>query len=179
MARGVILFIIIGIFSVFQLSVFPNFFPVAVIPDAVLVMVLLWSVRLDYENVWKRALLAGILVDLLMFHFLGVEALSFLIISFSISYITKRILVAHSLWKFAIIPLLILGAVMINDLILTIFSYESLEIFQQSFLSQKIFFNWPFLQRFFYDLILGALIYWPLKKLEEKMDNLSQIKFSN
>jgi len=179
MIRGGILFIIIGLVLIFQISVFPNFFPVALIPDAVLIMVLFWSIRLDYENVWARALLAGIMADLLMLHFLGVEALAFLLIAFLVSYITKRILVAHSLWKFALIPLLILGAVILNDLILLVFTSSSWGNLGQNFHWSNIFFSWTFFQRIFYDLILGALIYWPLKKLEEKMDSLSQIKFSD
>ncbi|MDO8241021.1 MAG: rod shape-determining protein MreD [Candidatus Moranbacteria bacterium] len=154
--------IIIFFGVILQTSFLPNFFPTGLIPDVVLVMIIIWTAKADFNAIWVRAIFAGLMFDLLSFWPIGINIFSFVAVAFATNSLCKRFLVPQSVRRFLIIGIAVVVGTMINQLIVAIginlqnFSWNNLEIFNQALILKPIC-----------NLIILAILYWPLEKIEE------------
>ena len=103
MYQNIFSFIII-LFSVWlQISFFPNLTPLGVFPDVALILILFWTAQSGFEEIWKWALIAGLMIDLAYFFPVGVSIFSFILIAYVINFLAKRFLVSGTVFRFFIL----------------------------------------------------------------------------
>ena len=166
-----IIFLIIFLAVIFQVSFFPNFFGEKTIPDAVLLIVMFWSARKGFEMTLFRTVAAGFMLDLAIFGVPGMNMLSFALVAFGIGFLSKRFLVSDRAWRFFIILCIISAGTIANMAFLDIFSRiygwanaDEAPFFQVTLASYAR--PWVILS----NLILFALIYYPMMRLEKSFD---------
>ena len=84
------MFIIFFFLAVIQLSLLSNLSARHLAPEAVLVLIAVWSFRKDFSQIWPWVALAGFIMDIMTFSRIGLNMVSFLIISFGVSYLAGR-----------------------------------------------------------------------------------------
>lgn len=166
MLKNFILFSALFILCIFETSLFPNLFPSAVSPDILLIAVIIWSAKNGFENTWKRSIIAGFLLDALSLGIIGLNALSFSIVAFLTGSLTGRFFAPRNAWAaLNLVSLVIIGTV-VHFLIVNPLAYYAsffnfnpgafLSLLQIKKLALEIFYN----------LIMLAIAYWPIAKLE-------------
>lgn len=170
MGQKITILIIIFILVIVQISVLVNFFPERAIPNLVLVLLIFWTARRGIEKTWKLAVLAGLIFDFLAFSPIGANAVSFLLTAFAAGYLGRRFLVTHQTWRFLILSLIMAAGTLVNA-----FSFWLiLELFlavARINAGAPAFWNGALALQAGYNILLFALLYWPLKKIE-KLFNL-------
>lgn len=92
MMQKIILFLAVSIMAAAQVSFFPNLAPQKSAPDVLLMLVLFWTIRRGFENIWPRIVLAGLVLDALTFGRFGWNVLIFTVASFAVDSLSKRFL---------------------------------------------------------------------------------------
>jgi len=174
MSKQIVIFFIIFIAVLLQISFFPNIVAQGASPNLILVIIIFWATRLSFDKIWPWAALAGLMSDLAYFWPVGISIASFVFIAYGANYLARRFLVAQNPSRFFILAgILILGSVFndfLTSMLLKIFSHEAVNF-------KILFFNAKFGIKILYDLLLFAIIYIPFLRLEKytAMDN-SQLK---
>lgn len=170
MPRIFLVFAIIFIAVLLQISFLPNVVIQGAYPDLVLVIIIFWATQLSFDKVWPWASLAGLMLDFAYFWPIGINIAALVFIAYGANYLARRFLVVQSPSKFFILAgILILGAIFnnfITSILLKISTHEAINF-------KIAFFNAQFGMKILYDLLLFAIIYVPLLKLEKNiaMDN--------
>lgn len=165
MAKKVAIFFLLFLLVIFQVSVLSNFFPENSIPNILLILLIFWTARKGLEKTWKLAILGGVLSDLLLFSPIGTSVFSFFIAIFAVNYLAKRFLVTHQTWRFAILVVLVFVGIFLNELAAYIL-VKLFFIFHKTAASAQLFFDSALALKIFYSIIIFALLYRPVKKIE-------------
>jgi len=165
MSKKISILIFFFLLVIMQVSLLPNFFAAQRIPDLVLIVLIFFSTRRGFSEVWGMALMAGILMDIFSFSPLGVNILSFLLVVLVASFLAQRFLVAYSTWKFITLIFLVIVGTAINDFAIVILMkiFSSLKNIGGS--------SFPFFAsdlgfKILNNSLIFIVIYWPLKKFE-------------
>lgn len=114
MASKIRILIIIFLAVILETSFFPALFAGVIVPDVVLVLIILWSSRKKFEDIWLWAFFAGFFLDLAISQKIGINAISFVIISFVASFLRERFFIAQRTGAFAIALTLVVGGTILN-----------------------------------------------------------------
>jgi rod shape-determining protein MreD len=166
MSRKIGIFIFLFLLVILQVSFLPHFFNEKNIPNMVLLVLIFFTVRRGFGEVWPSAIMAGLLLDLFSFFPVGFHIFSFAFSLLIVGMLTKRFLVANSVWKFFIFIFLVIIGVVANDIALLIFS-RSANIFVKiaGVVAPPI--GYDFWLKILGSLIVFAIIYWPMAKFEK------------
>ncbi len=150
---------------IFQSSLFTNFFRNGLAPDLLLVVVIFFAARFDFQYLWKIIFLAGFLKDILLFFPVGANIAALALVAFVTNILVRKFIIIHSSWKFFIFLVLVAcGTVLYNislDGVMRFFSSvhgENIEAFS--------FARFQILRTVLLHAGLGIILYVPLKKLE-------------
>lgn len=167
MRRRAIIFLVIFLAIIFQISVLPNFFAAASAPNLVLMLVIFWVAQNGFDEALRRSVLAGFLADLTTFSAIGLHIFSFLAASFGVSFLVKRFLVTHAAWRFFIMLMLIAAGTFLNDFFIAIVLKAATWIKSAGADGYGIMFSEALALKIFYSLVFFMILYWPLLKLEK------------
>lgn len=148
--------------GVFQTTVMGNLFSSG-IPNLLLVMIIFWTAEMRFENTWKQAVFFGTVLDILQLMPVGSNIFAMLMVAFVVSSIAKRFLVAHGGYKIVMIAILTaLGTICYDSSLFMASKISELTSGVSSFL----FAPGEILAKILNNLLVFALIYIPLKKIE-------------
>jgi rod shape-determining protein MreD len=166
MLDKIIIFLIITLAAVFQISFLPNVFSSGLAPEAVLLVVIFWSAQDGYDKTWTKAILAGLVLDIFYYWPAGMNVIAISVAAFGTGYLTKRFTVSHKNLGFFVMLIVVLAGTLANDLVLnfmmTIYNH---------FEAGKIYYSgldiWDskIILRMMSNLAMFTLIYWPLLTL--------------
>jgi rod shape-determining protein MreD len=148
-----------------QSSLLPNFFSVRHIPDLALIVLVFFSTRRGFSEVWGMALVAGFLMDIFSFFPLGINTFSFLLVVLAASFLAQRFLVTYSTWRFLTLILLVIAGTALNDFIIVTLMKIFLSLRNAVETGYPLFYS-DFWLKIFNNVLVFILIYWPLKKFE-------------
>ncbi|MDO9231688.1 MAG: rod shape-determining protein MreD [bacterium] len=114
MASKIRILIIIFLAVILETSFFPALFAGTIVPDVVLVLIILWSSRKKFEDIWLWAIWGGFFLDLAIFGKIGINAVSFVVISFMASFLRERFFIAQRTGAFVIALTLVTGGTILN-----------------------------------------------------------------
>ncbi|MFZ2975039.1 MAG: rod shape-determining protein MreD [Candidatus Moraniibacteriota bacterium] len=114
MASKIRILIIIFLAVILEISFFPALFAGQIVPDVVLVLIILWSSRKKFEDIWLWAILGGFFLDLVIAQKIGINTISFVIISFLASFLRERFFIAQRAGAFLIALTLVTGGTILN-----------------------------------------------------------------
>lgn len=137
MASKIRIFVIIFLAVILETSFFPALFAGHIVPDVVLVFIILWSSRKRFEDIWFWAFLAGFILDIATFGKIGINAISFVAISFLASFLKERFFIAQRTGSFLIALALVFGGTIFNWLVIN-FLNDFLVNFHLGQLTMKI-----------------------------------------
>lgn len=164
MYKNILIFFIIFLAVMLQVSFFTNLIPLGVFPDIALIIILFWSIRVGFDETWKWAILAGVMVDLAFFWPVGASVFSFVFAAYIVNSLAKRFLVTQTVFRFLVLSaFIILGTIFNSLLVVLAVKFARREALDFSLL----FFNADIFLKMFYNLVIFSLIYVPLKKLEK------------
>jgi rod shape-determining protein MreD len=123
-----------------QVSFFPGLTAGKIVPDIVLILIIIWSSQRRFEDIWLGILFSGIFLDLVVFSKIGVNAISFVLISFITSFLQRRFFITQKLSSFFVILAIVMGGTFFNFLI-TNFLTDFNVSFSWSWLGMKMFAN--------------------------------------
>jgi rod shape-determining protein MreD len=169
MYKNILIFLVIFLAVMLQISFFTNLIPIGVFPDIALIIILFWSMRAGFDETWKWAILAGAMVDLTYFWPVGTSVFSFVFAAYIVNSLAKRFLVAQSAFRFLILSAFIISGTILNS-ILVVLAVKFARREAIDFI--PLFFNTDILLKTFYNLIIFSLIYVPLGKLEKFSSSL-------
>lgn len=156
--------------AIAQVSLFSNFFPMYLAPDVAMLVIIIWTTKSDFNIVLKWAIIGGFFLDMLSFWPVGINIFSFVVVAFVTNSLGKRFLVSQVAWKYLIFAVIVSAATILNYVIvITLMKIST----NQEVLSRGIF-NYPELLirkevvfKILYNLIMFAMIYWPLGKINK------------
>jgi rod shape-determining protein MreD len=169
MYKNILIFFIIFFTVLLQVSFFPNVIPHRFFPDIALIIILFWTVERGFEETWKWAILAGLMVDLAYFWPVGASIFSFVFIAYVINSFTKRFLVTQTIFRFLILVAFIILGTASNDIL----AVSAVKFAKKETLDfVPLFFNTDIFLKIFCNLGIFLLIYVPLVKLEKFFSSL-------
>lgn len=152
---------ILFLLVILQVSFLPNFFDSRIIPDLALIVLIFFTTRKGFGEIWLKAVTAGLILDFFSFYPLGVNVIALLLVVLITSFLTSRFLAAHSIGRLLILILLIIIGTLINDFMVAILT----KLFKNSYDFLSIF-SWDIGLKILSNILIVAIIYWPLKKYE-------------
>jgi len=161
MAKKISIFFVLFILVILQVSFLPNFFDSRIIPDPALIVLIFFTTRKGFGEIWLKAVTAGLILDFFSFYPLGVNVIALLLAVLVTGFLTRRFSSAHSFWKLFILILLIIIGTLINDFTVAIL----IKLFKNSYDFLSIF-SWDIGLKMLNNTIVFVIIYWPLKKYE-------------
>ena len=133
-----------------------------------MVTVIFAAAKVDFSKILVWVILSGIVLDMSYFAPLGLNVVAFLAAAFISSFLAKRVLVVQGALKFlTMFGLMIIGT-FLNDWILAAFG--KIITGSSSDYSLVLFFNKDIFIRVLFNLITFAVIYWPLKKINDYLN---------
>lgn len=166
MKQKILVFFLIFLAAITQISLWPNFFPEHAAPDVVLILVIIWSVANNFSSIWIKIIAAGIILDIISLNPIGLNVFSFLIISLVTCFLAKRFFIDRKTADFFASAGLIIIGTAINFLIISVL------VLAQNYFLKNISFVFLNLEQFrdlaikeVGNLLIFALIYWPMKKI--------------
>lgn len=166
MRRKILIIFLIFLAAIAEISLFPNFFPRRIAPDAVLILIVIWSKRKNFQGLWFWAVVSGLVVDIFSFSRIGASAVSFLLISFAVSFLSWRFFSARKGHSFLPVALFVAGGILANYVMVN-FLNSSADYFSGTggeFWKNFSFQIWLF--KLLGGLILCAIIYYPVISLK-------------
>lgn len=176
-SKIVFLFILI-VLAIAQVTILPQFFPAGAIPNLILIAVIYWTIRSGFNDAWKKAVLAGFILDLAYGWAIGINILALSVVSFMVGYFTKRFSAGQKGWGFMLaVGLVGIGTVVNNTatiaLIKTVGWLRSLPL-ENSMI-------YPLGMNIIWSALLASVcfmfLYLPLEKLEKFFDSYNSNKF--
>lgn len=167
MSKKLIIFLIIVLACIFQVSVFPGVFSWNNGPDLLLLLVIYWTIKEGFEGTLGRNILVGVLADLVNFRPVGTYLAIFLLVSFLVSSVSKRFLIVAGIWRvFTLTATIIVATLAERFLLEAIFSIAT--YFNRSDIGTvpAPFLSLVSLEQIFLNLLFFPLVYFFLKKIE-------------
>lgn len=118
MYQKILTFILIFLAAAMQVSMAPGLFFGLVTPDIVLVLIIIWASRQSFESFWLWALVAGLILDILSLERIGIDAISFLLISVSVAFFSERFFVRRRNGAFLWVAFFLLVGTLLNYFLL-------------------------------------------------------------
>jgi rod shape-determining protein MreD len=148
-----------------QTSFLSNIFPSGYVPDSALIFIIIWTARIDFNSGLRWAIFGGLIMDLMSYYPVGINIFSFAAIAFVANSLSKRFLVPQLAWKFVVLAGIVFLATMINQVVTEFLTGLVLQKdLGESFHS---IFNSRLLWKPFYNLLIFAIMYWPIRKLDK------------
>jgi rod shape-determining protein MreD len=164
MYKNILISLIILLAVMLQVSFFTNLIPLKVFPDIALIIILFWSMRSGFDETWKWAILAGLMVDLAYFWPVGTSAFAFVFSAYIVNSLAKRFLVSQTAFRFLTLSAFIVSGTIINGILAVLaVKFARREALDLS----SLFFNTEIIAKTFYNLAIFSLVYMPLRKLEK------------
>jgi len=163
MFQNFFIFIAILVAAALQISFLPHFFSPEYVPDLLLIAVIIAAMRVDFFKILIWIILGGIVLDMSYFAPLGMNVSAFVLVAFVSSFLARRILVLHGVWRFLTMFGLVIIGTFLNDWTLAILE----EIISRSnfHYSLSLFFGKDIFIKILFNLTTFVLIYRPLVKL--------------
>lgn len=156
--------------AIMQVSLFSNFFPMSLAPDMAMLVIIIWTIKSDFNIVLKWAILGGFFSDMLLFWPVGTSIFSFVAVAFITNSLGKRFLVSQVAWKYLIFALIVAVATLLNYIVVltSIKILTNQEIISRGIFSyMELLFRKEMLLKILHNLIMFAMIYWPLGKINK------------
>jgi rod shape-determining protein MreD len=167
MFQKIIILTVIALAAFLEEAALVNFFPATAVPDILLVIVALWTVRNGFEKTWPRAIFAGIFLDLIYFWPVGTNVIALVSVSYLVSFLAKRFLISQHAWKFLFLVILTVVSTLLFHLIYFFIS-SALAFFGRPDLpGTQIIFSAGIIYKTLANLAILFLIYWPVKRIED------------
>lgn len=152
---------------ILQVSFLPKLFPQNIAPDLILVIIIIWSFKRNFNDIWPWIVVAGFILDLVSLERIGSYEIIFLAVAFLVDILANRFFVIQrGSTIFAIAILVIMGT------IINIFGLNFIHILSNYFYGKggvyfsKIFEINKLILKIVNNLIILVLIYWPMAKLK-------------
>jgi rod shape-determining protein MreD len=169
MYQNIFIFIIILFSILLQTAFFPNLIPFDVFPDVALIVILFWTIQSGFEETWKWATMAGLIVDLAYFLPVGTSIFSFVLVAYIINFLAKRFLVSGTVFRFFILASLVIFGTFLNE----IFIYAIMALVGKDIIAgNSLLLMNNFLLKILYNFIIFTAAYIPLKRLEKFLSSL-------
>lgn len=171
MKKNILILFIFFLSVILDVSFFSNFLILGYAPSFTLALVIYLSFEMDFSSVVVWVVLGGLFWDLISFDIFGTHALIFFLISFAVSFISKKILSAPKFSR----PFLILGFVflgtLLNSILLALifkvyFWIREGKMLNNFHIFEKEYFYGAFLETIFFLLLYSFMR--RVKKLFEK-----------
>ncbi|MFA5962352.1 MAG: rod shape-determining protein MreD [Parcubacteria group bacterium] len=159
--------LIIFFSAILQTAVFSNSFFWGLGPDVMLLLVIVWTAREGFEKALFGNILAGFVQDLITFHPVGVHIVTYVLIAFFVSFISKRFLVVARNWRVFILIMMIIFGTLANNLFLSgLFLIEN--YFSRIAIGDVpvYFFSGTLLKAIILNSLFFPLVYFSMKKIE-------------
>jgi len=164
--RKILIAILIFLAAIIQVSFLPNLFPGHVAPDIMLVSAIIWSVWKNLKRAWLWIIPAGLVLDVLTFDYLGVNAISFFIISLGVSSLSKRVTADNKILIVLLYAGFIIVGTIANFLIGDILNgLNRFAVDWNGLLAETVNRN-GLIQKIFFNLIVSPFIYWLIVKMK-------------
>lgn len=174
MPSKLIIFLIIFVAVVIQVSVMPNFFSSGSSPDLLIILLVFFTAEAGFSRTWKWAVFGGLVADIIFFTLPGTSAISFLGIAYIAEVFAKRFLAGQRIWKIFILALIASFSLVFNNG-LTFLLAKTVNYFYTTnyneYFSIKIV-AWGAL----YNFLLAIVIYWPFKKVKNLIISQRELK---
>ena len=163
MFQKIIFYAFIFLMIVFQVFFLSHFFPNSTAPSLIILMIIFWTIKVGFEKTLKVAIFSGILLDIFYFWPIGVNVISLVVVSFLTGYLAKRFLVADFFSRVFWVIIIISIATVANDFI-GFAIFEMISFFKKINNIESLF-TFLIWKEILVNIILFAIIYWPIKKL--------------
>lgn len=127
-----------------------------------------WTIISGFEKIWVYILGLGVLIDLLAFDRVGENVIIFMLAIYSVSFVSKRLLLASAGWSFLLVILLIVAVTFFSNFLalgFSLFQSGSVNFARGEFMNfavgsfRESLWNIPF----FY------FLYWAINQLEKRL----------
>ncbi len=142
--------------AVTKISLFPEIFPGHIAPDILLILIIIWSTHKTFESFWLWAVFAGLILDAVSLERIGVNAISFLVISFGVDFLSRRFFISQRRGMFFWTAGLVCAGVITNYFLVGGIHLASGNLSAQFFSWHDLFFE------LLNNLIVFSLIYLPV-----------------
>jgi rod shape-determining protein MreD len=167
MTRNIATILVLLLAATVQISVFPIIFPLFPGPNLFLLLVVYRAVTNGFVGTWRYAVLAGAILDLLLWSPLGTHVLIFALVSAAAGSLAKRFLVVHQPWNLLALVGIVALASLASDLGLWLIT----RLLAAESLRQAVFFKFTPSSA-----LLGAvstalamlLFYWPARAVSRR-----------
>jgi rod shape-determining protein MreD len=150
-----------------QISFLPVLFSANEVPNIILLLVISWAVIMGFDNILIWAIIIGVAADLIFFRAVGTSVIFFIVIAYSISFVSRRFLVENKNLGFLIIAFFIVFSTIFYGFLNIFINSRLIENFRGSFGTQLILLQKSILIQIAFNLLLFPLCYFPLVRLEK------------
>lgn len=165
MEKKTVRFIIILFAVLIQISALGFIFADYFVPSLVVALVVAWTIHVGFMRILPWIIALGITLDIASFQPVGINVVLFVLISYFVSFFSRRFMVEHRIWGALVAVFFII--------ISTTFYYSANIVmagfgdFTHSFGGGRSLFWKSLAAQISGNTLLFALIYFPLKKIEE------------
>ena len=100
--------IIIALLAVlFQISFVPAFFSGIRTPGIILALAISWTVISGFSKIYAWLIFMAVLLDIFSYQRIGISPIFFIIVSYSVSFFSRRFLLDHKIWGVLILIIFI------------------------------------------------------------------------
>jgi rod shape-determining protein MreD len=168
--KRLIYFAVVLLALIIQVSVLPVFFSYQNIPQIMLMLVIAGTIIFGFHRVLPWVIFGGILLDLISYQRVGLSVILFVLVSYFVSFISRRFLVENKNWGFLIMIFFIAVAT----------AFGRIYLFVINFMGN----NWKsvvenyskFLGAIFIVTVYNAIIFFILFMLIKKKEEASSLK---
>lgn len=163
MKKKILYFVIISIALIIQLSVLPALIPYRPLPHMLLMLTIAWTVGIGFSQALPWIIFAGLFIDLASYEPIGTTVILLVLMSYFVSFFSKRFLVEGKRWELLVILFFIIAATFFHRFYLIFVSYVKGELQYSSNLG--LFFSSIPAEIIINGLLL-AVLFWVFKKIE-------------
>lgn len=163
MEKKIFRFLVVFSLAVAQISLFAPITGGKSNVSLALMVVVAWTIVAGFEEVWKWVLLLGFLIDLSFFDAVGTNIMIFILVSYFVSFFSRRFMVENKGWGTVMMIFFAAAAIMFYDFAALIVMRR----FEAGFLREyfdKDFSRYVF--KYLYGEVLFFAVYWFISKIE-------------
>jgi len=169
MFEKTIIFFVIILAAVLEISFFPNVFPSKTAPEAVLLLIIFWVLQKGYEKNWARAFFSGFILDIFYFWPIGVNIMAVSLVAFGMDSLVKRFSISQKNLGFFVIIIMVAAGTVGNNLFLSCFAtfFNYLNPGNIDYLMLNDWNGKIIIMKILANIVLFSIVYWPLLSLEK------------
>lgn len=145
-----------------QISVLGVIFPKYQVPSIIVALVIVWTIYVGFAGILPWIIILGLTLDIASFQPIGISVILFVLISYFVSFFSRRFLVEHRVWGSIVAVFFIIAA--------TFFYYFTGVLvagFGNFSIGESLLFWRTLAVQITVNVALFLAIYFPLKKIEE------------